>query len=61
VAVRVGDDELAAIGGEEAVGDVDRDALLALGGESVDEQREVDIAALGAPLLSRRANVSGCA
>ena len=31
VARRVGDDELALVGGEEAVGDVDRDALLALG------------------------------
>ena len=33
---RVGDDELALVGGEEAVGDVDRDALLALGGQAVD-------------------------
>ena len=48
VAGRVGDDELALFGGEEAVGDVDGDALLALGGEAVDEQREVDGAALGA-------------
>ena len=48
---RVGDDELALVGGEEAVGDVDRDALLALGGEAVDEQREVDVAALRADLL----------
>jgi hypothetical protein len=31
VARRVGDDELALLGREEAVGDVDRDALLALG------------------------------
>ena len=36
VARRVGDDELALLGGEEAIGDVDRDALLALGGEAVD-------------------------
>jgi hypothetical protein len=35
VARRVSDDEFAAIGGEEAIGDVDGDALLALGGEAV--------------------------
>jgi hypothetical protein len=51
VAGRVGDDELALVGGEEAVGDVDRDALLALGREAVDEEREVDVAALRAPAL----------
>jgi hypothetical protein len=50
VARRVGDDELAPLGAEEAVGDVDRDALLALGRQAVDEQREVDLAALRAPL-----------
>jgi hypothetical protein len=43
---RVGDDVLALVGGEVAVGDVDRDALLALGGETVEEQREVEILAL---------------
>ena len=48
---RVGDDELALVGGEKAVGNVDRDALLALGGEAVEEQREVEVAALGADLL----------
>ncbi len=48
---RVGDDELALVGREEAVGDVDRDALLALGGEAIDEQREVELAALRADLL----------
>jgi hypothetical protein len=47
---RVGNDELAPVGAEEAVSDVDRDALLALGGEAVDQQREVDLAALGSPL-----------
>ncbi len=51
VAGGVGDDELAPVRGEEAVGDVDGDALLALGGEAVHEQREVDVAALRAPLL----------
>ena len=39
---RVGEDELAARGGEIPVRDVDRDALLALGLEAVGEQREVD-------------------
>jgi hypothetical protein len=39
------------VGGEEAVGHVDRDALLALGGQAVDQQREVDLAALRADLL----------
>ena len=42
VARRVGDDELALVGREEPVGDVDGDALLALGREAVDQQREVD-------------------
>ena len=42
VAGRVGDDELAPLGGEVAVGDVDGDALLALGREAVGEEREVD-------------------
>ena len=51
VAGRVGDDELALLGGEEAVGDIDGDALLALGGQAVDQQREVELAALGAELL----------
>ena len=44
VARRVGDDELALVGGEEAVGDVDGDALLALGFQPVDQKREIDIA-----------------
>ena len=42
VARRVGEDELAARGREVAVGDVDRDALLALGPQAVGEEREVD-------------------
>ena len=42
VAGGVGDDELAALGGEVAVGDVDGDALLALGAEAVGELGEVD-------------------
>ena len=48
VAGAVGDDELALVGAEEAVGDIDGDALLALGGEAVDQQREIDLAVLGA-------------
>ena len=51
MAGRVGHDELALVGGEGAVGDVDGDALLALGGEAVDEEREVEVAALRAHLL----------
>ena len=50
VARRIGDDEIALVGGEEAVGDVDGDALLALGVQAVEEQREVEIAALRAEL-----------
>ena len=39
----VGDDEVAARRREVAVGDVDRDALLALGAQPVGEQGEVDV------------------
>ena len=39
---RVGDDEPALRGGEVAVGDVDRDALLALGPQTVGQQRQVE-------------------
>ena len=48
VAGRIGDDEGAARRGEEAIGDVDGDALLALGLQAVDQQREVDLLAGGA-------------
>ena len=48
----VGDDELALWGGEIAVGNVDRDALLALRLQSVDEQRQVEIFAGGAASLA---------
>ena len=47
VAGRVGDDELAPRRGEVAVGDVDGDALLALGAEAVGEVGQVDLAAAG--------------
>ena len=46
VSRRVGDDKLALGTRKEAVGDVDRDALLALGRQPVDQQREVDPFAL---------------
>ena len=52
MAGRVGDDELALVGGEEAVGDVDGDALFALGRQAVDQQRKVDVLALGADALA---------
>ena len=45
VAGRIGDDERALRGGEEAIGDIDGDALLALGLEPIDQQREIDILA----------------
>jgi len=41
----VGDDETAFLGREITVSDVDRDALLALGGKTVDQQRKVDLVA----------------
>ena len=43
VARRVRNDERALRGGEIAIGDVNRDALLALGFEPVDKQREIDV------------------
>src|SRR5207237_9383946 len=46
-----GDDEVALGGREVAVSDIDGDALLALGGKSIDEKREIEIAALSADLL----------
>ena len=59
VARRVGDDEAALVGGEVAVGDVDGDALLALGVEAVDQQREVDVVAGGAEACSESARSVG--
>jgi hypothetical protein len=50
VARRVGHDELAVLGGEVPIGHVDRDALLALGRQPVEQQREVEIATLRADL-----------
>ena len=59
VAGRVGDDERARRRREIAIGDVDGDALLALGFEAVDQQREIDVLAgravlLGIALRARR-------
>ncbi len=52
----VDDDEAARIGVEIAPGDVDGDALLALGDEAVDQQAEIGMrgAAGGAPRLPQR-------
>ncbi len=46
----VGEDERPRAGGEVAVGDVDRDALLALGAQAVGEQCEVEVAVREAAL-----------
>ena len=51
VAGRIGDDERAPGGGEVAIGDVDGDALLALGFEPVDQERVVDVVASRAEFL----------
>ena len=48
VAGRVGHDELAPWRGKKAVGHVDSNALLTLGGKAVDQQCKVDAIALGA-------------
>ena len=48
VARGVGDDELALVCREVAVGDIDGDALLPLGGEAVDQEREVETPGGGA-------------
>ena len=50
VAGRVGDDVLPPVGGEVAVRNVDGDPLLALGGEAVEQQREIEPVALRAHL-----------
>ena len=48
VARRVGDNEFAFLGSEIAIGDIDRDALLALGGEAINQQGEINLFALRA-------------
>ena len=55
VSRRIRDDELAQRGGEVAIGDIDRDALLALGGQAIGEQRQVERLAA----LLRRARHGG--
>ena len=52
VAGRIGDDEAAARRGEEAPGDIDGDALLALGLQAIQQQRVIDLAAGGAMLAA---------
>ena len=47
----IGDDELALLRIEKAVGDIDGDALLALGGKAIDQQGEIDLLPLGADFL----------
>ena len=42
----IGDDELAVPGSEEAIGDIDGDALFTLGGKAVDQQRKIGLFAL---------------
>ncbi len=51
VAGAIGDDELALLGVEEAVSDIDGDALFALCRKAVDQQREVDFLTLRTDLL----------
>ena len=51
VAGRVGQDERAPRGGEVAVGDVDGDALLALGAQAVGQAREVELAVAPAQVV----------
>jgi len=49
VAGRVGHDEFPLFGREEAIGDIDRDALLPLGLQAIDQEREIDVLA-GRPM-----------
>ncbi len=58
MARRVGDDEGALVGREIAIGDIDGDALFALGGEAVDQQGEIERAALGAEFLGVASSAS---
>ena len=47
MARRIGDNEFALFGREEAVGDINRNALFALGGQAIDQERKINLAALG--------------
>ena len=51
---RVGEDEAPARGGEVAVRDIDRDALLALGAQAVGQQRQVEVPVAVARVRHRR-------
>ena len=42
---RIGDDEVPLLGAKEAVGDIDRDALLPLRLQAVDQQRQIQVIA----------------
>ena len=54
VAGRVGDDERTLFRREIAIGDIDSDALLALGLEAVDQQREIDVGSRRSVFLESR-------
>src|SRR5262249_40117157 len=43
--------EFALVGGEEAVGDANSEALFALGFQTVHQKREIDVVAVGGELL----------
>ena len=45
----IGDNELALVGGEKPIGDIDGDALLPLRLQAIDQQRQIDLAAHAAP------------
>ena len=47
----IGDDEFAFLCGEEAIGDVNRNALFAFGGQPIHQQRKVNVLTLGAHAL----------
>ena len=48
---RVGHDEFTSIGIEEAIGDINRNALFALCSQTINQQRKVDVCALRADLF----------
>ncbi len=50
MARRIGHDEFARAGGEEAIGDINGDALFAFGLKPIHQQREIDIVARSAVL-----------
>ncbi len=54
MAGRVGDDEFALLGVEEPIGHVDGDALLSLGFQTIQQQREIN-------LFARRPVLAGIA